>query len=187
MKPETNIMNLPVLVYIIGWILFLSLFVQILSFDTMNPNNAVLMGMNFLDFGVHEVSHMIVFFLPSIFVAAAGSVGEIAFPVLILVATIKSKSYFTVTLATTWIMLAMHNVGMYMADARSQSLPLVGPSEVVKHDWNYVFEQLGWLNYDMTIGGTVTTIGMIVGVLGLAWGLYLIFWKLFKRRNTVKA
>lgn len=171
-------MPLPLWVYVVGWIGFVYLFVQILSFRAEESSNVLLSGLYFIEFGVHEASHLIAAFLPSIWVAAAGSIGEIAFTVLILVATIKGKAYFAAVFAGLWMMLAMHNVGRYVADARSQLLPLIGPGETVQHDWHYIFGQLGWLNADTAIGGTVRGIGVAIGVAALAWGVYAIVRKL---------
>jgi len=171
-------MSLPLWVYIVGWACFLYLFIQILSFRAEDSSNILLSGLYFIEFGVHEASHIIVAFLPQILVAAAGSVGEIGFTVLILYATIKGKAYFAGVFAGLWIMLAMNNVGRYMADARSQLLPLIGPGETVQHDWHYVFGQLGWLNADTAIGGTVRGLGIMIGVVALGWGLYLIIMKM---------
>ena len=169
-------MSLPLWVYIVGWICFVYLFIQILSFRAEYSTNILLSGLYFIEFGVHEATHLIMAFLPAIWVAAAGSIGEIAFTVLILVAAIKGKAYFATVFAGLWIMLAMNNVGRYMADARSQLLPLIGPGETVQHDWHYVFGQLGWLSVDTAIGGTVRGIGIAIGAAALVWGIYLIFY-----------
>jgi len=176
MKPadEKPLMPLPVWVYVGGWLFFAYLFVQILSFRAEDPNNILLSGLYFIEFGVHEVSHMIAAFLPPIFVAVAGSIGEIAFTVLLVFAALKGKAYFAAVFTGLWVMLAMNNVGRYMADARSQLLPLVGPGETVQHDWHFIFGQLGWLTADSTLGGIVRGFGIVIGVAALGWGIYLI-------------
>lgn len=117
---------------------------------------------------------MIFMFLPQILVAAAGSFGEIMFPVLITIAALKGKAYFAAIFGMLWIGLALRSVGQYMADARTQAIPLVGPGQNIKHDWNYIFGELGWLNADTAIGGTVQVIGVIIGVLALTYGLMLV-------------
>ena len=174
---ETSRKSLPVWVYIGGWVFFVYLFIAILSFHAEDSHNLLLSGLYVIEFGVHEVSHLVTSFLPMIWVAAAGSIGEIAFTILVLIATIKGKAYFATVFAGLWVMLAMHNVGRYMADARSQLLPLIGPGDTVQHDWHFVFGQLGWLNADTTIGAIVGGIGIAVGLSALGWGLYLIIRK----------
>ena len=142
--------------------------------------------MYLIDFGVHEVSHLVVFFLPAIFVAAAGSIGEVSFTLLLLFATLKAKSYFAAVFTGLWVMLGFMSAGRYMADARAQNLPLIGPGETVQHDWHYVFSQLGWLNADTFIGGSMQAIGIIIGAGGLLFGLYLIALKLSQPKQDSK-
>lgn len=172
-KPQKSTVPITIL-YGFTWLFFVYLFFQILDFKAEQSNNLLLSGLYFIEFGVHEASHIVVSFLPSILVAAAGSIGEMSFTWLFLFATLKEKSYFASVFASLWVMLAMHSAGRYMADARSQLLPLIGPGDTVKHDWNYVFGQLGWLRADTAIGGTVSMIGTVFGAAGLLFGLYLI-------------
>lgn len=65
-------------------------------------------------------------------------------------------------------------IGIYMADARAQELPLltVGDSEYVIHDWYYLFSHSGMLEHDTQIGGTLRILGwagMIATVAWFAW------------------
>ncbi len=165
-------------IYIPLWIFFVYLYVQILFFNAEYSQNLLLSGMYFIEFGVHEASHLVVFFLPSILVAAAGSTGEILFTLLIVLAALKARSYFAAIFGSIWFMLAMNSAGRYMADARAQQLPLIGPGETVKHDWNYVFSQLGWLESDVLIGSIVRGVGDLVAFVALALGLWLIISKI---------
>ena len=62
-------------------------------------------------------------------------------------------------------------IGIYMADARAQELPLltVGDSDDVIHDWFYLFSHAGVLEHDTQIGGTFRILGWM-GMLGtVAW------------------
>ncbi len=58
-------------------------------------------------------------------------------------------------------------IATYMADARSQGLPLVtvGDPETGGHDWFRIFSTLGVLEHDRTIGGVVRVLGWL-GMLG---------------------
>jgi len=179
MKTASKFMNLPIWIYLLGWIFFVYFFFQILGYDSLNSNNILISGLRFIDFGVHEASHLIVFFLPHIWVAAAGTIGQICFPLLLLFATIKAKAYFASVFVSLWLMMTLHGVGRYMADAREQILPLMGPGENAQHDWTYIFGELGLLDKDQIIGGVVATTGTVIGVLGLGLGVYLIVMKIY--------
>ncbi len=177
-------MPLPTWLYIVAWGFFVYLFISILSFKAEVPNNIVVSGMYFINFGVHEASHIVFGFLPPVAVAAAGSIGEVSFTLLLWFATLKAKAYFASVFTGIWVMLGFMSAGRYMADARSQLLPLIGPGETVQHDWHFVFSQLGWLNADTAIGGTVSAIGIIFGVASLLFGLWLIVLKVSQQTES---
>lgn len=181
MKSASSLLPLPTWLYIAGWVFFVYLFWQILWFDVATNTNILVGGMYFVQFGIHEASHLAVMFLPSLLVALAGSVGEIAFTSLILFACIKYKSYFAAIFASLWLMLALRSVGRYMADARAQAMPLIGPGESVQHDWAYLFGQLGWLQADTIIGGITQGVGVLIGTAALLAGAAMIFWKMYQK------
>lgn len=176
---SSKFMALPLWLYVVGWVFFLHLFISILQFSAENSNNLIISAMYMINFGVHEVSHIIASFLPAILTAAAGSIGEVSFTLLLLFATIKEKAYFAAVFAAQWVMLGFVSAGRYMADARTQNMPLIGPGETVTHDWHFVFSELGWLGADTLIGGTAKIIGIGIGMAGLLFGLYLMAYKLF--------
>ena len=59
----------------------------------------------------------------------------------------------------------------YMADARAMALPLVttGDPDLVEHDWNTIFSNLGLLNYDTVIAAAVRICGWAGMVGSVAW------------------
>ena len=168
-------MSLPLWLYIVGWILFLGLFVSLINFTPASINNPVVAGMYLIDFCVHEVSHILTSAFPPIITAAAGSIGEVSFTILLFIAVFRSKSYFAVVFAGLWVMLGLMSFGAYVADAKAQAIPLISMSETAKHDWNYVLTQLGWLDWCTQIGNTIRTIGITVGVASLLFGVYLMY------------
>lgn len=179
---DRKFMPNPVWLYVIGWGLFLYIFIYILSFGSTDSNNTIVMGMYFINFGIHEVAHLALMFLPQILVAAAGSISEIIFALTLLYVALKEKSYFAATFTGLWVMFSFTSAGRYMSDARAQTLPLIGPGEVTNHDWYYVFSQLGWLNNDTLIGGGMRMIGIAIGVSSLVFGIYLIVAKLYRAK-----
>jgi hypothetical protein len=168
------------------WLFYVYLYVQILEFDQQNSSNLLLSGLYFIEFGVHEMSHVITAFLPPIFTAAAGSIGEMGFTALIAYAGFKAKSYFAGIFGLLWLTLAMNSAGRYMADARAQQLQLVGFGPDPQHDWHFVFSKLGWLSADTAIGTVVRAIGDLLGAGGLLLGLGLIIWYAIHRPSNRK-
>ena len=62
-------------------------------------------------------------------------------------------------------------VGVYMADARSQSLEYVtvGDPELAEHDWTWMFSRLGLLEHDVQIGTAVRVLGWIGMLAVVGW------------------
>jgi len=68
-----------------------------------------------------------------------------------------------------WVAQNCWNVSVYIRDARSQLLPLVGGGE---HDWAYLLGRVGWLERDQGIGQLVFAIGVIVFVASTGWSVF---------------
>lgn len=173
--------SLTVWLYGLLWLFYLYLFVSIFRFSTESSSNLIIAGMHLINFGVHEVSHLLTIFLPPLFTALAGSLGEISFTFLLLFVAIRAKSYFAAIFTSLWVMLGFISVGRYVADARAQQMQLMGPGENLQHDWNYILSQLGLLEHDILIGGILRWIGISIGVCALSFGLYIIAARLLVR------
>lgn len=162
--------------YIPAWLFGVYLFIQIAQFNYGKQLDFFVSLAQAFDFFLHEMGHMFTSFLPPIFTASAGSMSELLLGALLIFGAFKGKTYFATMICSLWFMLTCQSAGLYMADARSQSIPLVTLSgEPGIHDWHYVFGQLGLLNVDTFIGGSVRAIGIIAGVLGLIFSAWLIY------------
>lgn len=153
------------------------LFYYIFDFNPNTPNNPILAAVYTPEYGIHEISHIVAGFLPQLGIAAAGSVGEILFTVLVLCVCIKYRAYFTSVFAGLWLMMAVHNTGMYMADSRSLKMEYLGPGgglESSLHDWRYIFSYFNILEHDVEIGTCVMWVGRGIGTLAILWGILLI-------------
>ena len=177
MKPNNEInITIPTKLwwYVLLWVLYVYLFIVIIQFKVENNQNLLLAGLYFIQFGVHEASHILTMFFSPVITALAGSIGEIGFTLIIVLAALKERVYYTAIFGLLWFALAMNSVGRYIADARAQSLPLIGPGETVTHDWHFILGEWGLLAQDTAIGSTVQMIGNVIGFLALCWGLWLI-------------
>ena len=66
-------------------------------------------------------------------------------------------------------------IGVYMADARAQALPLVtigASAEEAEHDWTHIFGQLGLLPHDVQIGHATRFLGWCGMLAVLVWYFY---------------
>jgi len=98
-----------------------------------------------------------------------GTLMQVLVPVVVGVAFWRKRQTVGAAVATLWAGENGLNIARYMADARTQLLPLVGGGE---HDWATLFGQWGCLSRDTAIAAGVRAVGWI-GMLGawawLAW------------------
>lgn len=70
-----------------------------------------------------------------------------------------------------WVSQSLFSVSVYVKDARSQALPLLGGDDAI-HDWNWLLGRLGLLSWDQAIGGVIYTMGLLVLAVSILGGLY---------------
>jgi hypothetical protein len=132
-------------------------------------------GFVFLDYAnlaFHEAGHPIFGMLGSTLGLYGGTLGQLVFPVVALLAFWRQREPIGVTVAAVWLFENFLNIARYMADARVQVLPLAGGGE---HDWTEIFTRWGVLSSDTTIARIVTAAGWI-GML-TAWGWLIWRWR----------
>lgn len=177
--------------YVPVWLLGIYIFVHLLQYDPGKSQPFVIAIAQSFDFMLHEMAHIVTAFLPAILTAAAGSFSEITLGILLIYVAFRTRGYFASLICCLWFMLACQSAGIYMADARSQKLALVSlgamlsGSDEVKHDWHFVFGQLHMLALDKFIGYSVRTVGVLVGLLGLAFGAWLLY-KMAQAKDVAK-
>ncbi len=167
-------------VHIVLWLCGASLFVEMVKSTTDNPS-LVLVPISMLSFGLHELAHVVTSALPPTLCASAGSLSELLFGGVLVVVAYKKRAYITTIFATLWYLFASLSAGRYMADARSQLMPLVsvasalGDEGEVIHDWHAVFGRLGILGADTVIGSTVKGAGILLALSAFITYAYFIF------------
>jgi hypothetical protein len=122
----------------------------------------------------HEAGHVVLFWAPELLYFFGGTLMQVVVPLVCMVAFVRSARMASAALMLWWLGQNMVNVGWYMADARTQAIPLLG-GDAVQHDWAYLFGELGLLRYDTLIGGVVEVCG--VGVMVAAVVLVFVFVK----------
>ena len=167
--------------YALLWALGFYLFVQLLHFNLVDTPVLPIMVAQSLDFTIHEFAHILTGFLPSLLTASAGSFSELLLGAGLVFGALRGRAYFALLICALWFMLACQGVGIYMADAVPQRLPLVSlggalsGSETVIHDWHFVFGKLHLLGASAFIGGTVRVIGDLVGLAALSFTAWLLY------------
>lgn len=95
-----------------------------------------------------------------------GTLMQLLVPVIVGGAFWRKRQALGAAVAALWTGENGLNIARYMADARSQLLPLVGGGE---HDWATLFGQWGCLARDTAIAGAVRAAGWMVMLGAWAW------------------
>lgn len=115
-----------------------------------------------LNLVIHEAGHALFSWSGSTFLTVAGgTLLEAAVPVLVGILFWRQRDPFAVTVAAFWFCTVALDVSVYMADARSQLLPLVtvGPGPAL-HDWGYLLGEMGLLEMDTTLARITRRLGL---------------------------
>jgi hypothetical protein len=153
----------------IGWTIFYVLFI----YHALRAHGGFLL-IDHVNLVIHEGGHLLFSILGATMSLWGGTLLELFVPLALAV-------YFTFARHTTGAAFSFFfffenflYIGTYMADARSQGLPLVtvGDAEEGGHDWFNIFSSLGLLQYDRTLGGTTRIVGWLGMLATVGWLIY---------------
>jgi len=120
----------------------------------------------------HEAGHLVFGLLGSTLGLYGGTLGQLVFPIAAAVSFRRRQQAVGVALSGVWFFQNFLNIARYMADARTQVLPLVGGGE---HDWYHIFSRWGLLERDTAVAAITQTIGWL-GMIGcVVW-----LWRRFR-------
>lgn len=138
-----------------------------------------------LDIGVHELGHILFIPLGQFLSTAGGTICQCALPLVAAAMFVRQRDLFAIAFAVAWLGANFHDVAVYAADARSMELPLVSPfaGDEITHDWNWMLERTGLLEWDRTIGIFFHAAGHLVMASGICLGAWTL-WRMRKRNAT---
>jgi hypothetical protein len=127
--------------------------------------------LSLVDLGFHELGHLIAAPLPELATAAAGSAFQVMVPVgLALYFWRGPEDRMAAGLCLAWAGASAQQVAVYVADAPTQLLPLIGGH----HDWAYILGRLGLMHRADMLATIVLWFGatlLIAGIVACLWGL----------------
>ena len=123
------------------------------------------------DLIIHEAGHAIFRILGEFMMFLGGTLMQLLVPIGITAYFIYYQQRYSAAVTLFWTAINLFDISIYMKDARSQSLPLLG-GEAVTHDWFYLFGSMRLLQHDQTIGGFVYLLGCITYLVAIAGGFY---------------
>lgn len=124
----------------------------------------------------HEAGHPLFGVFGETIGFLGGTLMQLLVPLLVVGACWYKRQSAAIGLAGTWFFENFLNIARYMADARTQLLPLVGGGE---HDWATLFGQWGLLAQDTSIAGAMSFLGWSGMVGCAAW----LLWRWLRRER----
>lgn len=122
----------------------------------------------------HEAGHTIFFWIPEFWNMAAGSIFQLAIPVIFTAYFFLQRQNISGALCLLWVGQNLLNISMYAGDAIVMQLDLLG-GDSVTHDWNYLLSMMGVLRHTPAIASGIHLAGITVITLGTILAIYFAF------------
>jgi hypothetical protein len=132
--------------------------------------------LDLVNLAFHEAGHLFLIPFGETAHVLGGSLGQLAVPAgLSAHFLVRRRQPFAAAVCAWWTGENLVNISVYMADARTLRLDLVGGGE---HDWNTLFYQFGLLSEESVarISGLTRGAGLALMVAGLVWACATILW-----------
>jgi len=141
---------------------------------TLSTGHSSWCFLDYANLAFHEAGHLFLSFAGKTLHYLGGTLGQLLVPGLLIVHfLVRQRQPFAAALCAWWVGQNLVSIAIYMADARSLALPLVGGGD---HDWNELFYQFGLLTEPAVARAASTThaLGVLLMLMGLAWSAYFI-------------
>lgn len=126
---------------------------------------------------LHEAGHPALGLVSERLMVYGGSFFQLLFPALVCRHFIKQGQAIGLAFGLGWLSTAVHSMGVYIADARAQALPLVGNGHRL-HDWTEILGRWGLMAWDERLGGLAAA--MSWAIMGMA---LLLLWRLWRSQG----
>lgn len=118
------------------------------------------------DLVIHEAGHFFFSFFGKYIYTLGGSLMQILLPGVILWYFLSNYYRPGMQFTLLWMGQNCINISVYAADARSQSIPLLGGNSVY-HDWHYLLSKINMLEFDHEIGYAIFGMGICIFLLAI--------------------
>ena len=120
---------------------------------------------------VHEAGHLLFGWFGETLGLLGGTLFQLIVPLALAVSFAYRKQTTGLVFCAFFFFENFLYIATYMADARSQELPLVsvGGGDAVDHDWYRIFSGLGVLQHDTYIAAVVRVLGWIGMLATVGW------------------
>jgi hypothetical protein len=132
-----------------------------------------------LDLTIHETGHLVFGFAGETLMLLGGTLFQLAVPAAFVVALWRAGDRHGATVPLWWMGQNCWNISVYVRDARTQELPLVGGGE---HDWAILLAEWDWLSRDQALADAVHLLGVVLYVFAIIGG-----WLFLRHRTDAPA
>jgi hypothetical protein len=124
-----------------------------------------------IDLFIHETGHLIFGLFGRFIGFLGGSLFQVIIPVATLIVFTRS-SLKSIPFTLYWIGHSMVNVSIYIGDAPYKRLHLISRAAI--HDWRWLLNYTGTMEYAGDIAVTVNAFGLFVCCIGIGAGFYFV-------------
>jgi hypothetical protein len=159
-------------------LLFLFWFAYMLVRYIADPAYRAIFGA--LNLAIHEIGHILWSPFGEFMGFLGGSLTQCLAPLVSMLLFYRQRDFFAIAFCFGWLSTNLHEVSVYIDDARTQALPLVTPGGgEPMHDWFYLLNRLGLLQMDHAIAFMVRGLGVLSMLVFLVVGGYQC-WLMFR-------
>lgn len=127
----------------------------------------------------HEAGHPFFGLFSTRLGVYGGTLGQLVFPVVLAVSFWRKGEVQSFSAAVIWFFENWLNIARYMADARTQELPLVGGGD---HDWATILGRWNLMAHDTQIASMIQVIGWVGTAAACLW----VVWRWWRGRGTAE-
>ncbi len=122
--------------------------------------------LSYVNLGMHEAGHMFTYSSSELTAALAGSIAQVAIPLLIALYFFLRGDWVGAGVCIVWAATSAVEVSLYVADAPVQKLDLIGD----EHDWAFILGPEGYnaMNRSAEIANNIRDIAAVAAVVGFA-------------------
>ena len=124
-------------------------------------------GLTYVNLALHQAGHMVTYSASELTGAMAGSIAQVAIPLLIVVYFFRRADWVGAGVCLVWAATSAAEVALFVADAPTQKLELLGDD---KHDWAFILGPEGYdaMHRSAEIAGQIRDVAWVAVVVGFA-------------------
>ena len=123
-----------------------------------------------VDLAVHETGHLVFGPFGEFVGFLGGTLFQLIVPFAFVGYFLHQRDRHAASVMLWWVGQNLWNISVYVKDARTQYLSLVGGGE---HDWTYLLYEMDLMEQDQVIGSWVWGIGVLFFAVSIGWGLWM--------------